>query len=242
MNERLKSAVRSVEAPAHLETRIRANLHAVQTPKPRALWARPWAIAAAAAVVLVSGTIAYELGHLRLTTSSQESYIAKVTMQVGTLMRVGLGDHVHCAVFRKYPKNPPKVEELEAKLGPEYAGLIPILRSKVSGDYRLTIGHQCRYHDRKFVHLSMQGEGRLLSVVVARKGEGESFKTEQLVPALVQAGIPIYQAGVQRFELAAFESRDHMVYVISDLPKERNTELMVALAPQVKALLQKLEL
>jgi len=242
MNDRLKNAVRTIEAPAYLETRIKANLQAVQAPAPRALWARPWAVAAAAAVLFVAGTIAYELGHLRLTTSSQESYIAKVTMQVGTLMRVGLGDHVHCAVFRKYPKNPPKVEELEATLGPEYAGLIPIIRGKVQGDYRLMIGHECRYHDRKFVHLSMQGEGRLLSVVIARKGEGESFKTEQLVPALASAGIPVYQAGVQRFELAAFESRDHLVYVISDMPKDRNTELMIALAPQVKALLQKLEL
>ncbi len=242
MNERLKSAVRSIEAPAYLETRIRANLQAAQAPAQRTLWARPWAAVAAVAVVCASGIIAYELGHLRLTANAQESYIAKVTMQVGTLMRVGLGDHVHCAVFRKYPKDPPKVEELQATLGPEYAGLIPILRSKVSGDYRLMLGHQCRYHDRKFVHLTLQSESKLLSVVIARKGDGESFKTEQLVPALTQAGIPIFQAGVQRFELAAFESRDHMVYVISDLPKEQNIEIMTALAPQVKAFLNKLEL
>ena len=147
MNERLKNAVRSVEAPAYLETRIRANLHAVQTAPQRAFWARPLAAVAAAAVICVTGGIAYELGHLRLTADSQESYIAKVTTQVGTLMRVGLGDHVHCAVFREFPKNPPKVEELEAKLGPEYAGLIPIVRSKTSGGYRLMMGHECQYHD-----------------------------------------------------------------------------------------------
>ena len=38
--------------------------------------AAQWAAAAAAVVVFVAGTIAYELGHLRLTTNSQESYIA----------------------------------------------------------------------------------------------------------------------------------------------------------------------
>jgi hypothetical protein len=27
-------------------------------------------------------------------------------------MRVGLGDHVHCSVFRKFPKDAPKVADL----------------------------------------------------------------------------------------------------------------------------------
>ncbi|MEO8027156.1 MAG: hypothetical protein ABI823_11815 [Bryobacteraceae bacterium] len=242
MSDRLKKAVLSVEAPAYLESRIRANLHAAQDKPQRAFWTQPWAAVAAVVVLCVGGAVAYQLGSLRLTAGSQESYIATVSSQVGTLMRVGLGDHIHCAVFRKYPKNPPRIEDLEREMGPEFAGLIPVVRSRVSQDYRLMMAHQCRYHGRKFVHLSFQTDSRILSVVVTNKGEGESFDAEQLVPALAQAGIPIYQAGVQRFQLAAFESKSHLVYMISDLSRDQNLEMMATVAPQMKAYLKTLEL
>ena len=99
--------------------------------------------------------ISYQLGHLRLTVRSQESYIASVSTHIATLMRVGLGDHIHCSVFRKYPKNPPTTEEFVEKMNPQYAGLIPIVRSQVPDNYRMMLAHQCRYHGRKFVHLSL---------------------------------------------------------------------------------------
>jgi hypothetical protein len=41
--------------------------------------------------------------------------------------------------------------------------------------------------------------------------------------------------------MTAFETRDHLVYFISDLPKGKNTQLMLAMGPQVKALLARLE-
>jgi hypothetical protein len=63
-----------------------------------------------------------------------------------------------------------------------------------------------------------------------------------MLPALTESGIPMYQAGVQRFQISAFETRDRLVYFISDLSKEKNTEMMLALAPQVKAFLRKQEL
>jgi hypothetical protein len=63
-----------------------------------------------------------------------------------------------------------------------------------------------------------------------------------MLPALTQSGIPMYQAGVQRFQISAFETKEYLVYFISDLSKEKNTEMMLALAPQVKAFLNKQEL
>jgi hypothetical protein len=155
-------------------------------------------------------------------------------------MRVGLGDHIHCAVFRKYPTNPPTTEEFIEKMNPQYVGLIPIVRSQVPDNYRMMLAHQCSYHRRKFVHLSFMGESNvmndsnMLSLVITRKGDGESFSTEDMLPALVQAGIPMYQSSVQRFQMTAFETRDYLVYFISDLPKQQNTQLMLALGPKVK--------
>jgi len=149
-------------------------------------------------------------------------------------MRVGLGDHIHCAVFRKYPKNAPTTEQFIEKMNPQYAGLIPIVRSQVPESYRMMLAHQCSYHRRKFVHLSLMSDSNMLSLVITRKGDGESFSTEDMLPALVQAGIPMYQSSVQRFQMTAFETRDYLVYFISDLPKQQNTQLMLALGPKVK--------
>jgi len=238
MNERLKTAVHSVSAPPYLAARIRSEIDAT---KNRSVWGARWMAVAATVAVCLGVTVAYQLGHLRLTTASQESYIASVSNQVGTIMRVGLRDHIHCAVFRKYPKTPPKVEDLAREMGPKYAGLMQVVESRVPSGYQLMMAHRCGYHGRKFVHLALTKSGQVLSVVVAVKGEGESFQTENLVPALAEAGIPIYKSGVQRFQIAAFESKEHLVYVISDLPQQKNMEMLLAMAPGVKAFLSQLE-
>jgi len=231
VNKRLKGAVDNVPVPPFLEARIR---HSLRTQKPGHGWL-PRLVPATAALAIFAGlAIAYQLGHLRLTVHSQESYIGSVSTHIATLMRVGLGDHIHCSVFRKYPKNPPTTEQFIEKMNPQYAGLIPIVRSQVPDNYRMMLAHQCSYHRRKFVHLSLMNESNMLSLVITRKGDGESFSTEDMLPALVQAGIPMYQSSVPRFQMTAFETRGYLVYFISDLPKQQNTELMLALGPKVK--------
>jgi hypothetical protein len=237
LQNRLKAAVRGTTAPPYLESRIRAHIRSTGSKRS---WTLKWIPVAVAAAICLGLAIAYQLGHLRLTTASQEKYIASVSYKVATLMRVGLGDHVHCSVFRKFPKNPPKIEDLEQNLGPQYQGLIPIVRKRLPDDYRLMIAHQCSYHGRKFVHLSLQSDSQMVSLVIARKSEGESFETEGLLPELVASGIPIYRSGVQRFQMSAFESRDFLVYFISDLPHDRNVEVMTAMAPDIKSLLERI--
>lgn len=238
-NSRLKAAVRNIETPPFLEARIR---HSVRTERLPTRWLPRLVPAAVAAGAVVALLITYQLGHLRLTVRSQQSYIASVSTRIPMLMRVGLGDHIHCSVFRKYPKNPPAVEQFVHDLTPQYAGLIPIVRKEVPKSYRMSLAHLCRYNGRRFVHLSLMNDSNMMSLVMTRKSDGESFNTETMMPALVQAGIPMYQAGVQRFQMSAFETRDYLVYFISDMSKQQNTDMMLALAPQVKDFLNKLEL
>jgi len=239
LGARLREAVQSIQAPPFLEARIR---HSLNTQKMSRRWLPQLIPVTATAAGVVALLISYQLGHLRLTVRSQESYISSVSTRVATLMRVGLGDHIHCSVFRKYPKNPPTAEEFLQKMKPQYAGLIPIVRRQVPENYRMTLAHECRYHGRRFVHLSFMDDANMLSLVMTRKSDGESFKTEEMMPALVQSGIPMYQTGVQRFQMTAFETGDYLVYFISDLGKQQNTDLMLALAPRVKDFLAKLEL
>ena len=241
LREQLQRAVRSQEVPPFLEARIRANVFAERPPaQPR--WSRQWVALAAAALLTMGGAIAYQLGHLRVTTASQDSYIASVSNQVASIMRVGLGDHIHCAYFRKVPKNPPGMEEFVRTMGPEYSALIPVVRKQIPDRFRLEGAHQCKYHDRRFVHVTLRDNTQLMSLVVARKTAGESFEREGLLPALAQSGLSMYRAGAQRFEIASFESRDHLIYFISDLPKDRNMGHLLAMAPALKEVLAKIEL
>lgn len=238
-NRRLKMAVQSVKAPPFLDARIRNR---IRGEKPARMWLPRLIPVTVAAGALVASAVTYQLGHLRLTVRSQESYIGSVSSRISALMRVGLGDHIHCSVFRKYPRNPPTTEEFVQKMTPQYSGLISIVRSQIPESYRMMLAHQCRYNGRKFIHLSLMNESNMLSLVMTRKTAGESFSAEDMLPALTQAGIPMYQAGVQRFQITAFETRDYMVYFISDLTKQQNTDLMLALAPRVKDFLSKVEL
>ena len=242
LREQLQRAVRGTDVPPYLETRIRARIRAAE-PRPAGLLRWNWMAAAAALTVAVfGGAVAYQLGHLRFTSSSQESYITSVSTQIASIMRVGLRDHIPCSVFRKYPKEAPKLEAVAAKLPEPYRPMIPVVRKHVPQGFQLMMTHECGYHGRRFVHLSLRRDSQLLSVVLATREQGESFRTEELIPALTEAGIPLYQTGAQRFQVAAFESPKHLVYVVSDLSKEQNMETMMAMAPELNEILRKLEL
>lgn len=237
-DNRLKNAVNSVEVPPFLEARIRSQIRA---GRPSSTWLFKLVPAGIAAVLCIGIAISYHEGHLRLTKASQISYVWSVSNRLVSLMRPGLADHINCSVFRKYPKNAPAVEILAQKLPSQYRELIPIVQSQVPSDYRLLISHQCRWDGRRFVHLSLENDSHVLSVMITPRKKGESFQADGLLPALVQSDIPMYQSGVQRFAITAFETRDSLVYFVSDLPQAENTRIMQAMVPAMKDLLRKLE-
>lgn len=238
---RLKQAVQNEPVSPYLEAKVRRTIreHGIRGVSPWS-WRRLVPVAAAL-VVCLGGWIAYQLGHLRVTTASQETYIQAISEKVSGILRVGLRDHVHCTVFRKFPKEPPGIPEMRSQLGSEYAGLLTLVNDRVPARYRVMMAHRCSYHGRKFVHLALSGDSKLISLVITRKGEGESFHKDGLRPVLSEAGLAIYGGGVQRFAIAAFETRDHLAYLVSDLGRRQNLDLLAALAPPVKDFLDSLE-
>jgi hypothetical protein len=240
LKEQLQRAVRSQEAPPYLEARIRASLQS--GPAARPFWSRQRAALAAVLLLAAGATVAYRLGEPGWTAASQESYIASVSHRVTALMRTGLSDHLHCAYFRKFPKTPPAMEQFIAGMGPSYSALIPVVRQQIPARYRLESAHRCLDRNRTFVHMVLKDGSTLISLVVARKLPGESFQSEGLVPALARSGLSMYRTGAQRFEIASFESRDHLIYLISDLPQDQNMNHLLAMAPSVKQVLAKIEL
>jgi hypothetical protein len=167
---------------------------------------------------------------------AQKTYIERVSASVAAVLKLGLGDHIHCAVFRKYPQNPPPVAELEHDLGPEYQGLLPAVRTALPEGYRIVMAHQCSYAGRNFIHLTMERDGHLLSLVIARKQDGETLEG---LSAEAKAGtVEIFQSPADRYRVAGFEAGKFFVYVVSDLKSGANLQVASRLAPGVREFLR----
>jgi Putative zinc-finger len=241
LKKRVRSAGQTADATPEFQLRIHDALREAAKPPRSRAWPRFMMAVAAAAAGIMGVSIAYQLGHLRLTTASRERFTQSLMQRVGYGMGVGLGDHVHCAYFRKYPKDIPNPEQMAADLGPDYKDLLPVIRKVIPIGYTIVMAHKCDYHGRRFVHVVLRSDSGLASLVIARRGDGESFARDQLIPAFAKAELPMYRASVSRFDLTAFETRGHLVYFISDLGEQKNIQIMTALSRPVVQFLNKLE-
>jgi len=237
---RLKAAVESQQAPSDLAVKIRRQIHQQQSRSRLADW-NLWTMAAAAVVVLSIGiwvtrtrTYMPEIADRR----GQDVFIQKVSQTVSKVLRIGLGDHIHCAVFRKYSKNPPALAQLAESMGPTFQGLVPLVKASVPDRYRIIMAHQCSYSGRHFVHVTLTDGSNLMSLVIARKELGESL--EGLSPSIRASGVPVYQAVAGRYEVAGFETPQYLAFVVSDLNAENNLHMASNLAPTVHNFLARL--
>ena len=126
---------------------------------------------------------------------------------------------------------------MEDDLGPTYSGLLPVVRAAVPQGYRVIMAHQCSYAGRKFIHLTFEKDGGLLSLVVARKQPGESV--EGMAPATQASGIPIYQSAAGRYEVAGFEAGNYFAYVVSELRGKANLQVATNMVAGVHEFLVK---
>jgi hypothetical protein len=162
---------------------------------------------------------------------AQNAYIQRISATVGSIVKVGLGDHIHCSVFRKYPQNPPTVEQMEKDLGPSYKGLLSLVKESVPAEYRVIMAHQCGYAGRKYIHFTLRKGNDLLSLVITRKKDAESLSG--LTPAVQASGVPVYESKAQRYEIASFDGGQYFAFVVSGLKGEANLQIAANLAPAV---------
>lgn len=246
LRTRLKAAVNAQSVPPELQARIREK---IRTDHSSSWFSAGWfasgwsrgAVAMAASLVICVGVwLHYSPEKLPALADrpGQNVYIQKVSATLSAVLKVGLGDHIHCSIFRKYPKDPPTVEKMEADLGASYKGLLPVVRAAVPDGYRVVMAHQCSYAGRKFIHLTFEKHNDLLSLVIARRKEGESLVA--MAPSLETSGVPVYQSAAARYQVAGFEAGDFLAYVVSDLKSKANLQIAANLAPAVREFLLKI--
>ena len=222
IRQHLKTAVAATPVPPWLQTRVRARLQAPAWTPARLLPVTALLVACAALVTV------YEKGYLPIAFGSQANYIASLSANMPELVKVGLGDHIHCAVFRKYPKDPPTPAEFVESIGPKYAELVRIVQHNTPPGYRMLLAHECHYRGRGFIHLTLGAGDHLISLMITPRRTSEALRA------------PLWQGSAESYQVAAFASPRFVVYVASDLSAGQNAALLAAMVPEVKTLLEKI--
>lgn len=243
LRNRLRSAARDVGSPLGLDQRIRQRLAEQTTGRnySRVNHGGGWMAAAAALLLTVSLGVYWRNGGLRFTPQAQDAYIASIAPEVAPVMRIGLQQHVHCAVFKGIPSQWPTLEEMAQSLGAEYADLAPAVQRHLPSGFRVAEAHVCSYRGRYYTHVAATDGKKLISLLITNRSQGEAFETE-LRAVAGEAGVPLYISAVQRFSLAGFETRGHLVYLVSDLDYTRNLAVLKSLAPDVDKTVRRFEI
>lgn len=235
LKAQLKRAVMQEYAPAALRERITADLR--RSPG-FSLSRVSLALAAAAAVLVIAAVTFFTWG----PPKNQLSLQAKVAPAdvTGQILKIGFDDHVFCAIDHHLANKQFTPEKMAEHLGPDYAGLVALVKERMPRDYTVAVGHRCHYQGREFIHLIMRNQSNVVSLVITRKN-AEAFPTNGVAAIAQAAGSPIYQAAWANQQIAGLETRDHLVFVVSNETSDANLQIATSLGPSVRDLLARLE-
>jgi hypothetical protein len=186
-------------------------------------------------------------GHIfaPVITAGEDSF-QLISAEAQELMRVGLVDHVHCALVLGKWKELLSFEHMReatgrGALGPEFIGLVPVVKEKLGPDFQLIQGHRCVANHRQYVHVILTGDnGTILSLVITEKN-GEAFDHADIAATMRASGVPLYRANEGQLEIVGFETNRYLVYVVSNLDRGGNLKVASSLALPVYEYLHRLE-
>lgn len=235
LRSRTRVAVLNEPVPDDLRRRITASLEKNQ-PAPQRL-VKVWAPLAVAAMLLVSFGVSWNVYQTwslpRADRVVADAYVESLKGRLASVLRVAMTDHIHCAVFRKYTKNPPFRAQMASDLGPQFENLMPVVRAQVPEQYRLEQAHRCTSGKREYVHMIFRDRSSLISMIATIRRPGESLA--EVPPA---TGKPFLRtASVDEYQIAAFDAGPFMAYIVSDIPQAENIAMASALVQPISAYL-----
>lgn len=235
LKAQLKRAVMLDYAPAALRERIGVDLR-----RSRGFSVNTFSLAAAAvAAVLVIAVVTFLISSPTEKPLSLQAEVAPGDV-TGQVLKIGFDNHVFCAIDHQLANREFRPEQMSEKLGPEYAGLVALVKERMPREYTVAVGHRCHYQGREFIHLIVRNQNDVVSLVITRKN-GEAFPTDSVAAIAQAAGGPIYQAAWANQQVAGLETRDHLVFVISNETNDNNMQIASSLAPSVRDFLARLE-
>jgi hypothetical protein len=140
-----------------------------------------------------------------LVASSDEN------LQPARFQKIALGDHKNCAVNYNLQEKPVEID----LSSPQFAGLkenvLAPLKNKF-GSCEFVESHTCKYEGQTFTHLVFDYEGKRMSVLIADLGNYKALEANYIA-----------KLSDQGYQIAHFDVDKKAVFVISDLPEEKNS-------------------
>jgi hypothetical protein len=242
MKNLLQKAVLREGAPAALRERIQRDIRR----DADAWWSRRnhvmrWTLAAAAALVLFVGgwSVLHPSSSRRPQPRAPEAALLRPEIPNADILNIGLSDHINCAVVHDQQDKRLTPEEMAERLGPDYAGLVPVVKEKAAG-FEMVMAHRCHVENREFVHLILRNQDHVCSLTITKKN-GESFPSDDAAAIELATTVPTYRARTRDYEVTGFETRDYLGFVVSNLSASDNRMLASSLAPAVRDFLARLE-
>ncbi|HSE36800.1 MAG TPA: zf-HC2 domain-containing protein [Blastocatellia bacterium] len=235
LKAQLKRAVMQEYAPAALRERIGADLR-----RNRGFSFNRISLSlAAAAAVLAIAVATFFISRPANKSLSLEAAVGAGDA-AGRVLKIGFDDHVFCTIDHQLADRQFTPEQMSERLGPEYSGLIGLVKEKMPQPYTIAVGHRCHYQGREFIHLVLRSQDEIVSLVITRKS-GEGFPADGSAAVLRASGVSIYERSWHNIQVAGLETPDHLAFVISNKSREGNEQVALSLAPAVDDFLRRLE-
>ena len=229
VREALQRAAASQPVPDGLGEAIHQRLKKAQSRSYWAPRAPTWTLALAGAALMVIVGIA----------GQQWIKLDRARQMVASVLHLGVSDHLHCAIRgHNYPDVANPTEVLRKKLGPQYAGLLPVVEKKLTG-FQVLEAHICTVpgSPRKYVHFITRGQGTILSVILTKR-DGGTLPAGRFVAAASFGNVNFYEKQLEGMSVAGFQVGAYFGFVVSDLGQHEMGQLAQGLAPALQAALQ----
>lgn len=165
-------------------------------------------------------------------TSTPKNLLALVD-RVPEVLRVGLGDHIRCAILN-IPK--PGAADPNGAIEPlnvESQQLVDAIKAKLPDGYRIAGAHHCRFEGRRVIHVGIHARSGLASLVIVSRKAGESLDE--------MPKDPFVRASAEPYQLVVLSTKSHLVFLVSEEGRSKNEALLTAIGPPVRGFLENLE-
>ncbi len=139
-----------------------------------------------------------------------------------------VGDHKHCALKFELLEKPISLDEAAKVYGSFNKDLDKVVfesLKEVFGDkVKFLEAHSCIINGRRFAHIVVQYQARMVSILVAKREDGTPTESSDAISC----------QSLEDLRVACFETDKFGVFVVSDLSESENLKLARAISPLVK--------
>lgn len=141
------------------------------------------------------------------------------------LIRSAVGDHRDCAVHFRLTDKPIDLELAGRNNDPAFTNLTKAVLSQVDPglDLRFVEAHSCVFKGRRFAHIVLKYEGRLVSFLVTDAVSATQTR-ENSPPTMFESQV-ISFSSFDGYQVAGLWTDRHSIFVVSDLSESENVTL-----------------